>query len=43
MRKRKGMSSLISPPPSSKLNNGGGMEKKEGFNEDLIIWGVYNV
>ena len=43
IRKRMGVDSLISPPPSSKLNNGGGGEKIEGFNGDLILWGVNNV
>ena len=43
MRKRKAVGSLISPPPSSKINNSGGREKREGYNRDLILQGVYDL
>ena len=37
MRKKKGVSSLISPPLSSKLNNGGGREKRKRFNREFNV------
>ena len=37
MRKRKGVSSLMSPPLGSKLNNGGGKEKRKRFNGEFDV------
>ena len=43
MKMRMGVDSAIFPSPSSKLNHGGGRERRRQFDENLILWGVFDV